>query len=134
MKYQNGEEFLNALYQDMHMEDVVMHTADKSDTPVEKIEKYMDRLERVHDRIKVQPHIMTHLKNAYYHQYVIQELSESYVRLQQRLARERGYGDIDVTDEMKEQMLSQVQNDQKRSLDSWIKVGIIIIYICIWNF
>lgn len=36
MKYKNGEEFLNRLYSNLHMEEVVMHTASKSDTPVEK--------------------------------------------------------------------------------------------------
>ena len=121
MKYQNGEEFLNALYQDMHMDDEVMFTADKRDTPVEKIEKYMERLERVHEKAMSSPHKMDLLKRAYYDRYVIKELPESYVRLQQRIARERGYGDIDITDEMKEQMLSQIQNDQKKSLDSWVE-------------
>lgn len=29
MKYKNGEEFLNSLYDNMHMEEVVMHTAKK---------------------------------------------------------------------------------------------------------
>lgn len=47
MKYKNGNEFLNSLYQDMHMEDVIMHTADKSDSPTEKIGKYLDSLETV---------------------------------------------------------------------------------------
>ena len=121
MKYQNGEEFLNAMYQDMHMEDGVMFTADKRDTPVEKIGKYMDRLERVHEKAMASPHKMERLKKAYYNRYVIKELPESYVRLQQRIARERGYGEVNVTDEIKEAMLLQVQKDQKMSLDSWIE-------------
>ena len=102
MKYQNGEEFLNSLYQDMHMEAGVMFTADKSDTPVEKIGKYMDRLERVHDKAMSSAHKMDRLKKAYYDRYVIKELPESYVRLQQRIARERGYGEVNVTDEIKD--------------------------------
>lgn len=77
MKYQNGEEFLNSLYQDMHMEAGVMFTADKSDTPVEKIGKYMDRLERVHDKAMSSAHKMDRLKKAYYDRYVIKELPES---------------------------------------------------------
>ena len=71
MKYKNGSEFLNSLYQDMHMEDVIMHTADKSDSPTEKIEKYFDRLERVHDIAKETPHKMEILKKFYYDKYVI---------------------------------------------------------------
>ncbi len=29
MQYQNGEEFLNYLNKNMHLEDIVMHTAEK---------------------------------------------------------------------------------------------------------
>ena len=120
MKYKNGEEFLNSLYNNMHMEDVVMHTAEKSDSPTEKIGKYLDRLERVHDIAKDNNHKMEVLKQFYYDKYVIKELPESYINLQKKIARERGYGDINVTDEMKEEMLSNVQKEQEKSLDMWI--------------
>ena len=120
MKYKNGSEFLNSLYQDMHMEDVIMHTADKSDSPTEKIEKYFDRLERVHDIAKETPHKMEILKKFYYDKYVIKELPESYIHLQKKIARERGYGNITVTEEMKKEMLSTVQKEQEKSLDMWI--------------
>ena len=40
--------------------------------------------------------------------------------LQKKIARERGYGDVTVTDEMKEEMLSNVQKEQEKSLDMWI--------------
>ena len=59
MKYKNGEEFLNSLYNNMHMEDVVMHTAEKSDSPTEKISKYLERLERAHDIAKDNPSILS---------------------------------------------------------------------------
>ena len=120
MKYKNGEEFLNSLYNNMHMEDAVMHTAEKSDSPTEKIRKYIERLERVHDIAKDSPHKMEVLKKFYYDKYVIKELPESYINLQKKIAKERGYGDITVTDEMKEEMLSNVQKEQEKSLDMWI--------------
>ena len=120
MKYKNGEEFLNSLYNDMHMEEAVMHTAEKSDSPTEKIGKYIERLERVHDIAKDSSHKMEILKQFYYDKYVIKELPLSYINLQKKIARERGYGDINVTDEMKEEMLSNVQKEQEKSLDMWI--------------
>lgn len=120
MKYKNGEEFLNHLYSDMHREESVMHTANKSNTPVEKIEKYLNRLERVHDKASKNSHKMEVLKKFYYDKYVIKELPDSYIELQKRMARERGYGDITVTEEMKKELLAQVQNEQKKSLDLWI--------------
>ncbi|HIR59334.1 MAG TPA: hypothetical protein IAB38_04715 [Candidatus Onthousia excrementipullorum] len=120
MKYKNGEEFLNSLYNDMHMEEAVMHTAEKSDSPTEKISKYLERLERTHDIAKDNPHKMEVLKKFYYDKYVIKELPESYINLQKKIARERGYGDVPVTDEMKEKLLSAVQKEQEKSLDMWI--------------
>lgn len=120
MKYKNGEDFLNSLYNNMHMEEAIVHTAEKSDSPTEKIGKYIERLERVHDIAKDSPHKMEVLKKFYYDKYVIKELPESYINLQKRIARERGYGDVTVTDEMKEEMLSNVQKEQEKSLDMWI--------------
>ena len=120
MKYKSGSEFLNKLYKDMHMSDIVMHTAEKSDSPSEKIDRYLNRLEGIHNIAKTNDHKMDLLKRFYYDKYVIKELPEGYVKLQQRIARERGYGYIDVTDDQKSEMLSQIQKDQKSSLDLWI--------------
>ena len=120
MVYRNGEEFLNHLYSNMHMEEAVMHTASKSDTPVEKIGKYLSRLERVHDKAIESSHKLEVLKKFYYDNYVIKELPDSYIELQKRMARERGFGNITVTEEMKEELLTQVQKEQERSLDMWI--------------
>ena len=120
MVYKNGEEFLNHLYSNMHMEEAVMHTASKSDTPVEKIGKYLSRLERVHDKAIESSHKLEVLKKFYYDNYVTKELPDSYIELQKRMARERGFGNITVTEEMKEELLTQVQKEQERSLDMWI--------------
>ncbi len=120
MKYKNGEEFLNSLYNNMHMEEAVIHAGEKNDSPTEKIGKYIERLERVHDIAKDNPHKMEVLKQFYYNKYVIKELPDSYINLEKKIARERGYGDISITDEMKEEMLLGVQKEQKKSLDMWI--------------
>ena len=44
MKDYSGESFLNHLYQDLHMSDEVMHTANQSDSKDEKLRKYLERL------------------------------------------------------------------------------------------
>ena len=41
LKYKTGEEFLNKLYFNMHMSEEVMHNASKSDSPEQKISKYI---------------------------------------------------------------------------------------------
>lgn len=61
-----GEEFLNKLYKDMHRSEIVEHTAKKSDTPIEKISRYMERLEKVHNG-----NHLSYLKELYYNKYVI---------------------------------------------------------------
>ena len=120
MKYKNGEEFLNSLYDNMHMEEVVMHTAKKGDSPTEKISKYLERLERVHDKAITSNHKMEILKKFYYDKYIIKELPESYINLQKRILKERGYGKIDITEDMRKEMLLNVQKEQEYSLNMWI--------------
>ena len=121
MKYQNGEDFLNHLNKNMYTEDMVMHRANKSDTPEEKIRKYMERLERTYQKAKANEHKLNILKQLYYNKYVIKILPESYINLQKRIAREEGYGDIEITEELKKEMLSQIQQEQKNSLRNWIE-------------
>ena len=120
MKYNNGEDFLNKLYREMHMSNEVMHKAGPNDTPEEKIRKYISRLEHVHELSKKSKHSLELLKKFYYDKYLIKKLPESYIDLQKKIAREEGYGDISVSNEMKEKMLNQVREDQKSSLDLWI--------------
>ena len=121
MKYQTGEDFLNHLNKNMHNEDIVMHTASKSDTPEEKIKKYMERLEKSHNKAKDNKHKMNILKQFYYNKYVIKTLPESYINLQKKIAHEQGYGNINITKEMKQEMLFQIQTEQKNSLNRWIE-------------
>lgn len=121
MKYQNGEDFLNHLNKNMHNEDIVMHTASKSDTPEEKIKKYMERLEKSHNKAKDNKHKMNILKQFYYNKYIIKTLPESYINLQKKIAHEEGYGNINITEEVKQEMLFQVQEEQKNSLNRWIE-------------
>ena len=120
MKYKNGEEFLNKLYKEMYISNEVMHKADPSDTPEEKIRKYISRLEHAHELSKKSEHSLKTLKKFYYDKYLIKKLPESYINLQKKIAREEGYGDIYVSDETKEKMLNQVREDQKSTLDLWI--------------
>ena len=120
MKYNNGEDFLNKLYREMHMSNEVMHKADPSDTPEEKIRKYISRLGHAHELSRKSEHSLELLKKFYYDKYLIKELPESYINLQKEIAREEGYGDIYVPDETKEKMLNQVREDQKSILDLWI--------------
>ena len=47
------------------------------------------------------------------------EVPESYFDLQRRIARERGYGDFELTDRQKEEDIERLRADQKESLMRW---------------
>lgn len=47
------------------------------------------------------------------------DVPPSYYDLQKRIARERGYGDMEITNEMKEETVEVLQDDQAESLMEW---------------
>ena len=47
------------------------------------------------------------------------EVPESHFELQKRIARERGYGDFELTDRQKEEDVKRLRADQKESLMKW---------------
>ena len=118
----SGTEFLNRLYKDMHMSDVVMHTASPSDKPSEKIEKYLDRLERVHEKVMNHPTDtgIRSLKKFYYDHYVIkpENISDKYWQFLDSQYFEQ-YG-IHLNERLKQQHIQTILTDQKTSLDKWI--------------
>ena len=118
----SGTEFLHRLYKDMHMSDVVMHTASPSDKPSEKIEKYLDRLERVHEKAMNHPTNtgIRSLKKFYYDHYAIkpENISDKYWQfLDSQYFEQRG---VHMTEEEKSQHIQTILMDQKTSLDKWI--------------
>lgn len=95
-----------------------------SNTPEAKIAVYLNRLSNVFENpnekqrernvalIKPQLHEALVIKTS--------DVPESYFELQKRVARERGQELPEITPEMREEMIEVIQNDQKKSLDSWV--------------
>ena len=116
-----GERFLDKVYKDLHLSEIVMHTANKSDDKYRKIEKYMQRLEDVtkkaceHNKINL-------IKEYYYKKYVIKEqnVPESYFKKQEKIALDRGYGHVKYDEKTKKQEIEHIINEQKKSLDMWL--------------
>ena len=116
-----GQKFLDKVYKDLHLSEIVMHTANKSDDKYQKIEKYMQRLEDVtkkaceHDKINL-------IKKYYYKKYVIKEqnVPESYFKKQEKIALDRGYGHVKYDEKTKKQEIEHIINEQKKSLDMWL--------------
>ena len=121
MNNYQGEKFLDKVYRDLHLSEIVMHTANKSDDKYQKIEKYMKRLEDVTKRASEHNKISL-IKMYYYKKYVIKEqnVPESYFRKQEKIALDRGYGHVKYDEQNKEQEIEHIINEQKASLDMWL--------------
>ncbi len=65
-----GEKFLDKIFKDIYLSDEVKHTASKSDKKEVAIKKYMDRLERVHNKARKADRIDL-IKQLYFDKYVI---------------------------------------------------------------
>jgi len=92
--------------------------------PEDRIQNYLDRFTEIIERkepAKREQGIEA-IKKVLHNKFIIkpEEIPENYFTNQQRLAREQGHGDIEVTDEMREQLTEVVITDQKSSLDNWI--------------
>lgn len=72
MKDYSGVEFLDKLYQNLYMSEEVQHTREDSDKRKVSIQKYMDRLERVHKKATTDSRKEI-LYNLYFNKYVINE-------------------------------------------------------------
>ena len=122
MNYNSGEQFVDKLYNNLINEEEVKKAIKKSDNKIssreDMLKAYFNRLEKAHDITSDRK--LELLKLFYYDKYIIKKLPEDYVELQKKIAKERGYGDIDVTKSMKNEMLEELKKEQKTSLDSWL--------------
>ena len=118
-------DIISKMYKDLHNSERVMHISKEHDKKRERLLNYFNRLEKIHKRVSESKNKSDEklLKGFYYDLYVIkpEDIPESYFQNQVKLARERGYGNIELTNEDKKRMTDQVIEDQKHSLDKWIE-------------
>ena len=92
--------------------------------PEALIQNYLDRFTEIVERkepAKRERGIET-LKRVLHNTFIIKpaEIPGSYFEGQKRLAREQGHGDIEISDELRQQLTEVIITDQKGSLDQWI--------------
>ena len=118
-------DIISKMYKDLHNSERVMHISKEYDKKRERLLNYFNKLEKIHKRVSESKNKSDEklLKGFYYDLYVIkpEDIPESYFQNQVKLARERGYGNIELTNEDKKRMTDQVIEDQKHSLDKWIE-------------
>ena len=118
----DGEKFLLKLYNDMYNDESVKHSSTKSDNKYEAVRKYIERLERVHEKAinhKTDTG-MNLLKNYYYDKYVIkrEDISEKYIDYLDKVQFDQ-YG-VHMSNSQREEQKDLIIQDQKKSLDEWI--------------
>ena len=118
-------DIITKLYKDLHMSDRVMHSSKESDKKRDRILKYFDRLERVHQKVARSKNKkdLKLLETFYHNLYVIkpEDIPNSYFEHEKQIMRERGYGDIEITPNRKEILVNQIIEDQEESLDKWVE-------------
>jgi hypothetical protein len=102
-----------------------IHTGEKiPQDPLANIQNYLSRFGEITDRKDPmdREHGMDAAKRLLYSKFVIkpQEIPESYFENQQRLARELGHGDIDITQDVRHELAEVIVADQRSSLDKWV--------------
>lgn len=126
-----GSQFLHERQPDFHASQEVGHVVDYlrasgesiPNEPTDKITAYLGFLA---DRDYVNDGILTGDEGSIDRQieaHVIdtKDVPEGYFELQRRIAREQGHGDIDITPEMRSQMIEAVQADQRVGLGKWVE-------------
>ncbi|KKT93241.1 MAG: hypothetical protein UW94_C0008G0041 [Parcubacteria group bacterium GW2011_GWA2_45_14] len=124
--------FLKKKY-DLHQSPEVESAADRTEAkageklpqdPNTRIQNYLNRFKEITERTdpdKRERGIQA-LKTVLHDKFVIkdEEIPDSYFENQKRLAREQGHGDIEITDEMREQLTEVIIADQESTLDNWV--------------
>ena len=118
-------DMISKVYTNLHNSDRVLKASNVSDKKRERLLKYFERLEELHNKVSETKSVNGEklLKSFYYDLYVIkpENIPDAYFQNQVRLARERGYGNIELTEEDKMRKTEEVIDDQKKSLDKWIE-------------
>lgn len=89
-----------------------------------QIQNYIDRVKEITERENhdERDRLMSKLKDILHDKYVIkpEQVPESAFLLEQRIAREQGHGDVEITDEFKERKTDQIIGNQTQSMDRWV--------------
>ena len=124
-----NSEFLKKKYSDLHQSEEVEAAEWWSGKkvgrkPTERIQNLLDRFSEIinWENIVEKQRGIEAVKELLHQKFIIKpdQVPNSYWKQQQRLARELGHGEIEITKEMKAQQTEILRADQISSLDYWI--------------
>lgn len=90
--------------------------------PTDKVQAWIQYLEKISSKAQTNQRVRKVVYEALYAQFVIkpEHVPESYFEFQKKLARERGHGQVEVSQDQRLQLIDTLIVEQKRSLDLWI--------------
>ncbi|MFH1547274.1 MAG: hypothetical protein ABIC57_02200 [bacterium] len=135
-KKETNQEILGAQF--LHTKDPTLHTStlveheqqrkklsgeNVTQNPAEKISDWLQLINHTHAGHGDDLRVTERIKQSYYDTHVIkpEEFPESYFNNQKRLLREQGHGNVEITEEMKAQLIDPAISDQKTSLEKWVE-------------
>lgn len=125
----SGEHFLHHNNPRLHVSEEVDHVVRYlsnngeriPNRPVDRIQAYLGFLahsELVNDGM-ITGDADSMSRQVEYHVIKPEDVPESYFKLQQRILYEQGYGQVELSDEHKEQMIASIRADQTERLSAW---------------
>ncbi|MEG2351077.1 MAG: hypothetical protein RSB54_00140 [Bacilli bacterium] len=119
-----GEIFLSQFYRDLHNSDEVMHVALSSDKKLKRIKKYLEYLEKTHNKVLAshRKNDLKLLKQTYYKKYVINEVDipDKYYAIKNNIDLEKTQLSEVLNPQLKKEQGQVIINNQKASLDVWL--------------
>ncbi|MFA7133581.1 MAG: hypothetical protein WC122_01220 [archaeon] len=112
-------EYLGKKYPDLKKSEAVELSHKYSeDKERNKVDTWLKNMEGFHERNRDNEIEMDMIRDAFHNEYIIKEedIPQSYFENQQRIARERGHGNVEID---KEQAIDVIISDQKSTLDNW---------------
>ena len=120
-EYEQAIKMIDRVYKTLFMSDEIVGKKGNVYNKYDNIRLYIDKLTRIHQRLKVMPNYLDKVRKLFYDSYIIkpQNISDDYLR---KLIRGDygGFKKINLSDELKLEYQTKIINDQKSSLDNWI--------------
>ncbi|MDA0772002.1 MAG: hypothetical protein O3C63_03570 [Cyanobacteria bacterium] len=90
--------------------------------PTTKIANFHRAIVQTHFPQPPNPDRIARIKDYYFKEHVIkpENIPEAEFIRQQRIARDLGHGDVDITDELKKQLTEVIIQDQKARIEDWL--------------
>lgn len=119
LEYKSAIRMIDRLYKELYKSEEVLHRTKNEYDKFNNIKSYIDRLEKIHIKVKNNPKYIQRLKEYYYNKYVI-KIEDIPYNTNQTVSYKKRRKNSKDEDILKKVYQERIINDQKMSLDIWI--------------